>query len=160
VKFIPAHVSFIAKFNSENNIKIRWFVDEVAEKNKLAAFGPRCRWTRLGRKMNFAPGKIPLGGKSFRKCICSVPAQETAKHRAKFGWPPLSDVGAVTKPRRETRWNLQNQVWGSYGSPFSHRTKLASRSQSLVGRSSPYYDEDVWRRYCCLANFPDCRSMP
>ena len=32
--------------------------------------------------------------------------QETAKHRAKFGWLPLSDVGAVTKPRRETRWNL------------------------------------------------------
>jgi len=29
-------------------------------------------------------------------------AQETAKHRAKFGWPPVSDVAAVTKPRRET----------------------------------------------------------
>jgi len=33
----------------------------------------------------------------------SVPTQETAKHRAKFGWLPLSDVPAVTKPRRETR---------------------------------------------------------
>jgi len=31
-----------------------------------------------------------------------VPAQETAKHRAKFGWRPVSDVAAVTKPRRET----------------------------------------------------------
>jgi len=41
--------------------------------------------TGLGRKVNFAPGKIALGGKSPGKCIYSVPAQETAKHRAKFG---------------------------------------------------------------------------
>jgi len=34
--------------------------------------------------------------------IYSVPVQETAKHRAKFGWPPLSDVAAVMKPTRET----------------------------------------------------------
>jgi len=36
---------------------------------------------RVGRKVNFADGKIPLGGKSPRpkkKCIYSVPAQETA----------------------------------------------------------------------------------
>jgi len=46
-----------------------------------------------------------------------VPAQETAKHHAKFGWLPLNDVAAVTKPRRETRWNL-------LGCP-----KLANRSQ-------------------------------
>ena len=33
------------------------------------------------------------------------PAQETAEHRAKFGWPPVSDadVAAVKKPRRESR---------------------------------------------------------
>jgi len=31
-----------------------------------------------------------------------VAAQETAKHRAKFGWLPLSDVAAVTERRRET----------------------------------------------------------
>jgi len=43
-----------------------------------------------------------VSGKSPRKCIYSVPAQETAKDRAKFGWPPVSDVAAVTKPRRET----------------------------------------------------------
>jgi len=29
------------------------------------------------------------------------------KHRAQFGWPPLSDVGAVTKPRpMQTHWNF------------------------------------------------------
>jgi len=43
-------------------------------------------------------------------------------------------------PRRETRSNLQ-------GCP-----KLANRTQLLVGRSSPYY-EDMWRRYCCLTTF-------
>jgi len=60
---------------------------------------------RLGRKVNFAPGKIPSRGKNPsppKKKLYSVPAQETAKDRAKFGWPPMSDVAAVTKPRRET----------------------------------------------------------
>jgi len=32
---------------------------------------------------------------------------------------------------------------------FAGVPKLANRSQPLVGRSSPYY-EDMWRRYCCL----------
>ena len=58
---------------------------------------------RLERKVNFAPDKIPLGEKIPRKCIYSVPAQETAKHSAKIGWPPVNNVAAVTKPRLETR---------------------------------------------------------
>jgi len=41
-------------------------------------------------------------GQEPQNCIYSVPAQEMAKHRAKFGWPLVSDVAAVTKPRRET----------------------------------------------------------
>jgi len=59
---------------------------------------------------------------------------------AKFGTRPLLECRAVTLPRRETRWNL-------HGWP-----KLLNRSQPLVGRSSPYY-EDVWRIYCCLTIF-------
>jgi len=59
---------------------------------------------------------------------------------AKFGWRPLLECRAVMLPRRERRWNLQ-------GCP-----KLANRSQPLVGRSSPYY-EDMWRRYRCLTSF-------
>jgi len=35
--------------------------------------------------------------------VYGVPAQKTAKHHAKFGWLPLSDVAAVMKPKRETR---------------------------------------------------------
>jgi len=27
--------------------------------------------------------------------VYNVPAQETAKHRAQFGWPPVSDIAAV-----------------------------------------------------------------
>ena len=57
---------------------------------------------RLRHKVNFVPGVIPLWGKSLQKCIYTVAAQEMAKHRAKFGWPPVSDVVAVTKPRHET----------------------------------------------------------
>ena len=67
---------------------------------------------------------------------------------AKFGWHPVLEFCAVTLPRRKSRWNLQ-------GCP-----KLANRSQPLVGRSSPYY-EDMWRRYRCLTIlFSDCRYIP
>jgi len=59
---------------------------------------------------------------------------------AEFGWRPLLECRAVTLPRGESRWNLQ-------GCP-----KLANRSQPLIGRSSPYY-EDMWRRYRCLTSF-------
>jgi len=59
---------------------------------------------------------------------------------AKFGWRPLLECRAVTLPRRKNRWNLQGCL------------KLANRSQPLVGRSSPYY-EDIWRRYWCLTSF-------
>ena len=62
--------------------------------------------------------------------LCSTP---------QFGWRPLLECRAVTLPRRETCWNLQGCA------------KLANRSQPLVGRSSPYY-EDTWRRYCCLTS--------
>ena len=74
---------------------------------------------------------------------CTNPGDGQTSCKAKFGWPALS-AGAVTKPRYETRWNLQ-------GCP-----KLANWSQPLVGRSSPYY-EDMWRRYCRLTIFSDYR---
>jgi len=65
--------------------------------SKAANIGERKTWTQT----EFAPGKIPSGGKP-PKCIYSGPAQETTKDRAKFGRPTVSDVAAVTKPRRET----------------------------------------------------------
>ena len=44
---------------------------------------PKYESARLGGcTLNFAPRKIPQRGKNPQKCICSVPAQETAKHRA------------------------------------------------------------------------------
>ena len=105
--------------------------------SNAANIGDRKTWTQS----EFCTWQNSVrGARSPRKCICSVPAQETAKHRAKFGWPPLSDVGAVTKPRRETCWNL-------LGCP-----KLTNRSQPLVRWSLPYC-EDMWRRYCCLTSF-------
>ena len=58
---------------------------------------------RLGLEVNFAPDKIPSGSKIPQKCTYHIIAQETAKHRAKFGWPSVSDVAAVTKEGRETR---------------------------------------------------------
>jgi len=58
----------------------------------------------------------------------------------KFGWRSLLECRAVTLPRRESRWNMQGYL------------KLANRSQPLVGRSSPYY-QDIRRRYRCLTTF-------
>jgi len=49
----------------------------------------------------YCTGQNSDRGKSPRKCIYSVPAHEMAKHRANFGWPPVSDVAAVTKARCE-----------------------------------------------------------
>jgi len=37
------------------------------------------------------------GAKAAKKCIYSVPAQDMAKDRAKFGCPMVSDVAAVMK---------------------------------------------------------------
>jgi len=92
-----------------------------------------------------------IRGQESPKCMYRpiVPAQEMAKHRAKFGWHPLSfsDVGEVMNPRRETRWNM-------LGCP-----KLANWSQLLVSWYSPYC-EDTWRRYCCLTSFFDYQYMP
>jgi len=66
---------------------------------------------------------------------------------AKFRWCPVLECRAVMLPRRETRWNL-------LGCP-----KPANRSQPLVGRCSSYCG-DIWRTYCCLTIFSDCRYVP
>jgi len=81
--------------------------------------------------------KYRYGQEPQKMYAYSVPVQETAKHRAKFSWPPFSDIAAVTKPRRETRWNL-------LGCP-----KLANRSPPLVDRSSPV-DILCHRLYCFI----------
>jgi len=99
--------------------------------------GERKNWRM---QVNFAPSKILLRSNSRWKCVYSLPAQVRAKHCEKLGWLLLSDVAAVTKPKRENRWNY-------LGCP-----KLTNRSQLLVGRSSPHC-EDMWRRYCCLTSF-------
>jgi len=78
----------------------------LARAHCSTAVQKRCQQesARLGeRKVNFAPGKIPLRSNSHRKCIYSLPAQVRAKHCAKFAWLPLSNVASVTKPRRESR---------------------------------------------------------
>jgi len=84
-----------------------------------------CQYTRIQdwTWSEFCTWQNSVRGKRPRKCIYSVAAQETVKHRTKFGWPPVSGVGAVTKARRETRWNL-------LGCP-----KLANRSRPLTGRN-------------------------
>ena len=66
--------------------------------------------------------------------------------RPKVWLTPTTRCRAVTLPRRETRWNLQECL------------KLPDRSQPLVGRSSPYCG-NMWRTHCCLTIFFDCRYV-
>jgi len=47
-------------------------------------------------------GRLEIGRQANDRLHINVAAQETAKRRAKFGWPPMSDIGAPTKARRET----------------------------------------------------------
>jgi len=87
----------------------------------------RCQYRitqNLDAKWILHLAKLPYGQKPPKTYIwCTSPGDD--KHRAKFGWHPSSDVGAVTKPTCETRWNL-------LGCP-----KLVNWSQPLMGRSSP-----------------------
>ena len=68
--------------------------------NNAANIGERKTWTQ---KVNIAAGKNSVRGEQPPKCTYGVTAQEMAKDCAKFCWPPVSDVGAVTKPTREIR---------------------------------------------------------
>ena len=117
--------------------------------SNAANTGKRKTWTQS----EFCTWPNSVRGQQPQKCMCSVQAHETAKHHAKCGWPPLSNIAAVTKSRRETRWNVLECA------------KLANRSQPLVGRSSPYC-ENMWGRYCCSTIYQivdicfSCKGMP
>jgi len=73
-----------------------------------AAGVPRCNAVNIGEGKTWTQSEFCTWQNSVRgqeppkpcpqKCIYSVAARETAKHRAKYGWPPVSDVAAVTKP--------------------------------------------------------------
>jgi len=74
----------------------------------------------------------------------------------------LPNIGGASVQRRKvwltpaTRVPCSNAAKTRKPLKFAECPKLANRSQPLVGRSSPYY-EDMWRRYCCLTSFSDCR---
>ena len=77
--------------------------------SNAAIIGERKTWTQS----EFCTWQNSVRGQSPRKCTHSVAAQKTAKHRAKFGSPPVSDVAAVTKAGRET----VEICWGAPNSP-------------------------------------------
>jgi len=67
--------------------------------SNAANMGERKTWTQS----EFCTGQNSIRAIARENVYNSVPAQETANDRAKFGWPPVSDVAVVRKPRRETR---------------------------------------------------------
>jgi len=69
----------------------------------VRAQGSQYRRTQdLDGKWTLHQAKLRQGAKDpenvYIVCQC--------RRRPKFGWPPVSDVAAVTKARRKTRWNL------------------------------------------------------
>jgi len=82
--------------------------------------------------------KFHSGAKALES-VYSVPAQETAKHRTKFSWPPLSNVGA-------NEANMRNPLKFA-GVPQTQQPILAASGPCST------YCEDMWRRYWCLKSF-------
>jgi len=96
---------------------------------------------RLGRKVNFAPGKIPLLGKSPRKCIyiAHQPMRRPNIVQSLVGFRWATTSACEAKTRNPLKFAGVPQT-------------ITNRSQPLVCRSSPYC-KDMWRRYCCLIVF-------
>ena len=69
---------------------------------------------------------------------------------AEYRWRPLLNAAvcltSTTSVPCSNAANTQNPL------KFVGVPQLANRSQPLVGRSSPHY-EDMWRTYCCLTRF-------
>jgi len=77
----------------------------------------------------------------------NVPAQEMAKHPAKFYWPPLSEVSAVTKPRHKTCWNL-------LGRPkFARTPQIRQKISAVSGPKFTILRGFVEEINCCLTSF-------
>jgi len=69
---------------------------------------------------------------------------------AYYRWRPLFNAAVWLTPT--TGVPCSNAAKTRNAFKFAGCPKLASRSQPLVGRSSPYY-KDMWRRYRCLTSF-------
>jgi len=117
--------------------------------SNAANIGERKTWTQSEFCYNFCKflAKFRYGTRAPEN-VYIVYQSRRRPHRAKFGWLPLSDIAAVTKPICETRWNL-------LGCP-----KLANRSQPFVSRIRSSYCGDMWRRYWCLTILSSCQYVP
>ena len=69
---------------------------------------------------------------------------------AKYRWRRLFNAAVWLTPTIRVPCSNAAKTWKPL--KFAGVPKLANRSQPLVGRSSPYY-EDMWRRYRCLTSF-------
>jgi len=81
-----------AKFDSRPLLNCRAVTLPIAERKTWRNQREFCTWQNSVTEQQ--PPKV---------YTYSLPSQVRGKHCAKFGWLPLSDVAAVTKPRRESR---------------------------------------------------------
>ena len=110
--------------------------------SNAANIGEHKTWTQSG----FCTGKNSVRWQQPPKNVYIVYQPRRRTNIVQFGWPPVSDVAAVTKVRVKTRKPLK----------FAGCPKLPNRSQPLVGRSSPYCGGIgllLFNKF-----FPDCPS--
>jgi len=98
----------------------------------------RKTWTHS----EFCMWRNSVRGLQPRKFIYSVPAKETAKHRAKFGWPAVNDVAAV-------KAKFHYASWFGAGSEPASVMEFGFMSTSLMRKLSPTHGRHVRRRDRC-----------
>ena len=89
----------------------------------------------------------------------------TANMQSKTGFPSSHQLKSYVAPKSRLKFAARCPVSSCWPSCWlrckrkvmtlyfaSQSVCVSNRSQALVGRSSPYY-EDMWRRYCCLTSF-------
>ena len=113
-----------------------------------ANIGQRKTWTQN----EFCSWQNSVRRQGPQMCIYSVPAQETAEDRVKFCWPPLSDIGAVAKPRRVQRisdmhskfalrphhvWKYgRHPVWDGWDKTRKKRRKKKPQDENVMSAST------------------------
>jgi len=77
---------------------------------------------------------------------------------AEYRWHPLFNAEVWLTPT--TRVPCSNAAKARNPLKFAGVPQTRQRISAVNGPTAEVRYGDVWRRYCCLTIFPDCRYMP
>ena len=128
VKFIPSHVSFISKSNSENYIEIRWFLTKLQTKISWLLFhGPWCicAFVALSLVFPYQVKRLAWGTSPKWPILCRVGRNTTTQ------W--ISLVGVLSVAGRYNWWWWWSRWWWLWC-----RTCLRSRRSASITQTTPW----------------------